>query len=471
MKNSAALLVTVFSALFLSAPAHSQTAALSPATLKVQRDIPYTEPADPRQKVDVYAPEGAQDLPVVFWIHGGGWQAGDRTDVQLKPQAFADKGFVFVSTGYRLLPAVDMVTIFRDVAKSIRWVHEHISQFGGDPQRILVMGHSAGAQLAALMCIDDRYLKAEGLSLSIIKGCVPVDGDTFDVPAIIETAEHRLRVHGLPMPKLGHRLKFGNDPAKHRDYSAVTHVARDKRIPPFLIIHVAEHPDTNAQAQRLEIALKGAGIPVKRFAAKETTHSRVNENLGVPEDPTTHALFEFVTEVLAGGGNASAGPRPYLGKIHNIPGTIELEDFDEGGEGVAYHDLDPENQEKKEPPYRKSGVDLEWREAASGKFNLGWTRPGEWLLYTVDVREAGTYRIDMHVACKDAGGTFHLEFNGVDRTGPITVPDTGGWEHLKPFSHEGVKLNAGPQVMKVVMATAGKSGSIGDIDYLKFVKQ
>jgi hypothetical protein len=89
----------------------------------------------------------------------------------------------------------------------------------------------------------------------------------------------------------------------------------------------------------------------------------------------------------------------------------------------------------------------------------------------VDIKEAGTYRIDMHVACKDAGGTFRLEFNGVDRTGPIAVPDTGGWANLKPFSHGGVKLVAGRQVMKAVMATGGKSGSIGDIDYFKFVKQ
>ena len=77
----------------------------------------------------------------------------------------------------------------------------------------------------------------------------------------------------------------------------------------------------------------------------------------------------------------------------------------------------------------------------------------------------------MQVACKGPGGTFRFEFNGVDRTGPIAVPDTGGWEDLKPFSHAGVKLVAGRQVMKVVMATGGKSGSIGDIDYFKFVKQ
>lgn len=163
--------------------------------------------------------------------------------------------------------------------------------------------------------------------------------------------------------------------------------------------------------------------------------------------------------------------RPYLNKIAPIPGTIELENFDEGGEGIAFHDLDPENQEKKQPSYRDTAVDLEWREAASGKFNLGWTRPGEWLIYTVHVKTAGTYRIDLQVACKDKGGTFHLEFDGIDRTGPINVPDTGGWEHLKPTFHKNVQLRAGRQQMKLILDTPGPSGSIGDIDYLKFTKQ
>ena len=196
-----------------------------------------------------------------------------------------DKGFVFVSTNYRLLPNVDMGTIVRDIAKSIHWVHDHIAEYGGDPKRLLVMGHSAGAQLAALICTDDRYLKAEGLSLAIIKGCVPVDGDTYDVPAIIETAETRRRVHGQPQAKFGHREKFGNDPAKHRDFSAVTHVARDKGIPPFLILHVAEHPDTTAQAQRLAAVLKGAGVPATVFGARETYHNKINADLGLPDDP------------------------------------------------------------------------------------------------------------------------------------------------------------------------------------------
>src|SRR5438067_1695653 len=260
----------------------------------VKRNIPYADPAHERQVLDVYSPPNARSLPVVFWIHGGGWQTGDKASVQLKPQVFVDKGFVFVSTNYRLLPSVEMATIVRDIAKSIRWVYDHIADHGGDPQRLLVMGHSAGAQLAALVSIDDRYLKAEGLPLDIIKGCVPVDGDTYDVPAIIETAETRRRVHGQPQAKNGHREKFGNDPAKHRDLSAVTHATSGKGIPPFLILHVADHPDTSAQAQRLASVLKEAGVPVTVFGGRETTHNKINADLGLPDDPATKALFEFV---------------------------------------------------------------------------------------------------------------------------------------------------------------------------------
>jgi acetyl esterase/lipase len=265
---------------------------------EVRRDIPYADPADRRQVLDVYAPPDADGLPVVVWIHGGGWQTGDKSEIQLKPRAFTSKGFVFVSIDYRLLPEVEMETIVRDVARSIRWVHDHIKEYGGDPERLFVMGHSAGAQLAALVCIDDRYLKAEGLSPSILKGCVPVDGDTFDVPAIIETAETRRRAHGLPQAKFGHREKFGNDPAKHRDLSAVTHVSRGKGIPPFLILHVAEHPDTGAQAQRLAAVLADAGVPVRVHGARESTHNKLNADLGLPDDPGTRALFEFLGTAL-----------------------------------------------------------------------------------------------------------------------------------------------------------------------------
>jgi acetyl esterase/lipase len=99
------------------------------------------------------------------------------------------------------------------------------------------------------------------------------------------------------MPKFGHRLKFGDDPAKHRDFSAVTHVAKDKGIPPFLILHVSGHPDTTAQAVHFGNVLKAAGVPVRVFGAKDTNHVKLNVDLGLPDDPATQALDAFVKSV------------------------------------------------------------------------------------------------------------------------------------------------------------------------------
>lgn len=269
-------------------PANAQNSKLN---------IPYGN-AHKRQVLDIYAPKNAENLPVVFWIHGGGWQVGDKSDVQIKPKWFNERGLVFVSTNYRLLPHVKMDTLVRDVAKSLGWVHKNVAKHGGDPSRVLVMGHSAGAQLAALLCTDDRYLKAEGVPFNVLKGCVPVDGDTYDLPKIIMTAEFRQMVYGKPLPTFGHRQKFGNDPKKHVDFSAVTHVANNKDIPPFLILHVAGHPDTSAQARRLGEVLKQAEIPVQVFGGRDTTHNQLNEDLGKPNDTATKELRKFLERQL-----------------------------------------------------------------------------------------------------------------------------------------------------------------------------
>ena len=283
-------------ALLISASLLS-VACAQDAALNAQRDIPYAEPADPLQKLDVYAPAGAKNLPVVVWIHGGGWHMGDKAEVGEKPQAFAKKGFLFVSVNYRLQPKVAMGELVRDVAKSVGWVHAHAAEHGGDPQRLFITGHSAGAQLAALLCTDERYFQAEGVSLSLVKGCAPVDGDTYDVPAIIATEDMRLKMHGLPEAKRRYRDKFG-DPEAQKELSAVTHVAKGKNIPPFLILHVAANPQTSAQALRLAAVLKDGGVSAKVFGAKDTDHSKLNDDLGLAGDPATKELFEFVDRAV-----------------------------------------------------------------------------------------------------------------------------------------------------------------------------
>ncbi|MDP8244379.1 MAG: alpha/beta hydrolase [Candidatus Hinthialibacter antarcticus] len=99
-------------------------------------------------------------------MYGGGWQTGDKSDVALKPKVLTERGMVFVATNYRLLPNVEMDVLIRDVAKAFGWVHRHIAGYGGDPKRVIVGGHSAGAQLAVLLCTDDRYLKEQGVSFN-----------------------------------------------------------------------------------------------------------------------------------------------------------------------------------------------------------------------------------------------------------------------------------------------------------------
>lgn len=165
----------------------------------------------------------------------------------------------------------------------------------------------------------------------------------------------------------------------------------------------------------------------------------------------------------------TSATEPYSGSPAEIPGVIEAEHYDKGDAGVAYHDTTPQNEGEN---YRETTqVDIEKRPDASNGHGIGWTRKGEWLIYTVGVKESGIYTIEFPVASNKQGGTFHIEFGGRDVTGPIAVPDTGGWHKLQTIRKEGVSLSAGVHAMKVQMDTEGASGSIGDIDLFRFIKQ
>ena len=178
--------------------------------------------------------------------------------------------------------------------------------------------------------------------------------------------------------------------------------------------------------------------------------------------------YIFFTALLLSAGLVRADSNPYKGKAHQIPGKIEAEHYDEGAPGKAYHDVDEKNLGV---DYRKATqVDIEKRSDASNGHGIGWTRKGEWLNYTVEVKESDVYSIEIPVASNKQGGVFHLEIKSKDITGPIQIPDTGGWQILKLLHHKDVKLTKGRHVIRAVMDSQGPSGSIGDIDYFKFVK-
>ena len=137
----------------------------------------------PRGLLDVWAqpaaqpaPEHAPGKPVLVFFYGGGWANGNRSDYGFVAKAFAARGYVVVLADYRLVPQVRFPSFVQDAAAAVRWTHDNIARYGGDPDRIAVAGHSAGAYLAVMLALDGRYLKAAGADPSVVKAAIGLAG-------------------------------------------------------------------------------------------------------------------------------------------------------------------------------------------------------------------------------------------------------------------------------------------------------
>ena len=131
----------------------------------------------PRQRLDLYRPKGATGpLPVVVFFYGGGWEAGDRAGYRFAALALVEQGFVVAVPDYRVHPEVGFPAFLEDSAKAVAFVHAHAAKHGGDPRRLFLMGHSAGAYNAAMLALDPRPLAAEGVPAAAISGMVGLAG-------------------------------------------------------------------------------------------------------------------------------------------------------------------------------------------------------------------------------------------------------------------------------------------------------
>lgn len=144
------------------------------AGLRVEAGIPYAEGA--RHRLDVYAPAGAVAAPVVVFLYGGGWESGDRGMYRFVGAELAAHGVVAVVPDMRLYPAVRFPAFVQDCASAIAWVRAHAAEHGGDPRRIFLMGHSAGAQIATLLALDGEYLGAVGMRPAELAGVIGLAG-------------------------------------------------------------------------------------------------------------------------------------------------------------------------------------------------------------------------------------------------------------------------------------------------------
>src|SRR5690606_4249310 len=173
LRHAFAALVTL--ALILPAPVSAVSmmdpfnlpAAMDGGTAKVGDGVAYADGA--RHKLDVYAPEQrGETAPVVFFIYGGGWNRGERSDYQFVGRALASRGFVTVIADYRLVPEVRYPEFLEDSARALRWVQDNIALYGGDPNRVFLAGHSAGAYNAVMLALDPSFRKEYGVTLPIL---------------------------------------------------------------------------------------------------------------------------------------------------------------------------------------------------------------------------------------------------------------------------------------------------------------
>ncbi len=264
--------------------------------MRITRNIEYRNPppAEPKlTALDIYQPlDGGDNLPVMIFIHGGSWRGGDKSWEGSKPEFFTSHGYVFASINYRLSPEVQHPVHVEDVAHAIAWLHHHVAEYGGDPDRMVVLGHSSGAHLAALVAIDQRYLKEAGDGLADIKGVIVLDGGGYDIPKMVNSGEL--------FSKHRYEFAFGDKKSVWIDASPVTHVEPGKDIPPFLLVHAWKRKASRQQAHELADALQKAGYRAEVFHEPNKNHITINSSIGDEGDETTARIMKFLQSIWAG---------------------------------------------------------------------------------------------------------------------------------------------------------------------------
>ncbi|HHL31980.1 MAG TPA: alpha/beta hydrolase, partial [Oceanospirillales bacterium] len=185
--------------------------------------------------MDIHTPDSGNNLPVVVFVHGGGWQIGDKASTAHinKRNFFINHGFVFVSVNYRLAPLDFYPTYPQDVAQAIAFVFNWIAKFKGDNKNVFLMGHSAGAHLAALVATDKSYLNTYGYAPTDLNGVILLDGAGYDIPAVVDFQTQNNNTDAVLM----YHTAFGTDINTWIDASPINHV-EESGSPPFQLFYV-----------------------------------------------------------------------------------------------------------------------------------------------------------------------------------------------------------------------------------------
>lgn len=251
--------------------------------------------SDERQRILFFRPtitdgQGTRRPALAVYIHGGGWQNGAPEMVGEKPAWFRQHGWAFASVGYRLLPDAPVEQQAADVGAALVHLRAQAARLGYDPDRILLLGHSAGAHLTALVSSDPQYA---GTAFAAVRGVILIDGAGYDVPAQMQQARFMAQRTYVPA--------FGTDPARQRALSPVTHVG-DRDVPDWVILYANAREDAAAQSQALSTALQRSGartvlLGVRAGDQSLRAHMAMNMEFGRPGYGGNEAVLALMRRI------------------------------------------------------------------------------------------------------------------------------------------------------------------------------
>ena len=261
----------------------------------------YTRSADiaygqlPAQRLDVYAPAQAHDAPIVIFIHGGGWDNGDKSDYRFVGAALAAQGWLGVTIDYRLYPAVRFPAFVDDAALAVRYVREHASQWGGDPRRMFLLGHSAGAHIAMMLALDDAYLQHVGGDSRWLRGVIGLAGPYDFIPFVYD-----------------YMFDLFGPAADYPRSQPINYVRAD--APPLLLLHgLADKEVLPRNTIHLTAAMQRCGGSVETHYYKGVNHVDIIAALSIPargRAPVLAAMTRFIERQDALAGSAGGEPQP-----------------------------------------------------------------------------------------------------------------------------------------------------------------
>lgn len=249
---------------------------------------------DRLQRIDFYPARAGGQAPLVVFVHGGGWKRGDKAMMRGSDK-LADwqaKGYAVASLNYRLVPTVRVEDQARDIAAALAALRRQAQILGFDRGRMVLMGHSAGAHLVALVGTDPQWLRGAGLDFGAVAGIVALDGAGYDVPA--QMAENSQLMGDTYVQA------FGTDLGRQRALSPTRHAAAPNS-PAFLILHV-DRADAKRQSEGLAQALRRTGTPVSLHSIAGrglAGHMEINRRLGDPSYQATGIVDGWLGRIFA----------------------------------------------------------------------------------------------------------------------------------------------------------------------------